>query len=522
MKISINKLSEKRLLLFAVLFGVGLFYTFRATASGLWYDESIEYFYSKVMSGAVPGGRGTMNMYERIVSTFQPPLYNILMYLWLLVFDSEFGFRMAGVLTTLVGGIGFYLAIDKLADRVWAVFGTLSYLLTSKIIYYALECGEYNLMLCFMCWTLFFFICAIKDERVKDLIGFFACACLTVYSQYGSVFIIAILYLAVVIHFLRKKKMKKELIILSAITAVLAGALLGFFMLPQMMNQGASEVSHMPAFAHNNIIVDFVIGLGKQMGVNFGAVGLGVVMLFALFTILGLFQKKPMLKSLVLIVVISWVFYYLTVACSFYGYNAWDNSYGTQNIGNRYGVFFIPLWLLTVIYGSYLTFCWLVKSNKIKSKCWVRVIATMLVVCSSVYSAFGMISIIKRAPKDDVREITATWYKEGCYNESTLVHEWSDANFRFYLIHDNQYKSEYQDNIVTAEMWIRNATEVEMKENLTRLGYLDCESFYYIAPAQTYIQSYNAFIAVMNDNGYTVEKAFGGENSVMLHATKKP
>ena len=124
------------LLLILVLFCLN------ATRSALWYDESIEYYYSKVASGPVPGGRATTSMYERITETYQPPLYNWLMHLWLMVFDSEFGFRLAGILTTIIGGIGLFLAMKKLTGYQYALFGTAAYLLTGRVADYALECAE--------------------------------------------------------------------------------------------------------------------------------------------------------------------------------------------------------------------------------------------------------------------------------------------------------------------------------------------------------------------------------------------
>lgn len=61
----------------------------KMTNSALWYDEAIEYFYSKIMIGKVPGGFDTQNMYERITSTFQPPLYNVFMNIWLLFLTAR-------------------------------------------------------------------------------------------------------------------------------------------------------------------------------------------------------------------------------------------------------------------------------------------------------------------------------------------------------------------------------------------------------------------------------------------------
>ena len=86
------------LLVCLVLVAMSIFYFSHLTTSGLWYDEAIEYFYSKYMTGTIPVGMPqTENMYERICFTYQPPLYNLLMYLWLSVFDSESTFRLAAV-----------------------------------------------------------------------------------------------------------------------------------------------------------------------------------------------------------------------------------------------------------------------------------------------------------------------------------------------------------------------------------------------------------------------------------------
>lgn len=72
---------------------------YKLTNAPLWYDETIEYWYSKVMVGSLPWDSMNSvdshfeNMYQRIVSTFQPPLYNFLMYFWLKISSTEWWFR---------------------------------------------------------------------------------------------------------------------------------------------------------------------------------------------------------------------------------------------------------------------------------------------------------------------------------------------------------------------------------------------------------------------------------------------
>lgn len=113
-----------------------------------------------------------MNMYERICRTYQLPLYNFLMYFWLL-FDSEFGFRMAGILTTLIGAVGIFKAVDEqTGNGAWANIGIILYVFTYNIAYYGLECAEYNLMLCCVAWIVLFYIRVIKRMDMSSVAAF--------------------------------------------------------------------------------------------------------------------------------------------------------------------------------------------------------------------------------------------------------------------------------------------------------------------------------------------------------------
>lgn len=154
-----------------VAFVMVLLYSISCTRSGLWYDEGIEYWYSKVINGPVPGGGSTTSMYERIASTYQPPLYNVLMHLWLTFFHGEFAFRLAGVLTSVLGGIGVSFAVKELCGYRYGLLSMAAWLIIPSVAYYAMECAEYNLMLAFLAWQMFFFIRCLKMTETEDLHG---------------------------------------------------------------------------------------------------------------------------------------------------------------------------------------------------------------------------------------------------------------------------------------------------------------------------------------------------------------
>lgn len=492
-----------------------------ATTSALWYDESIEYFFSKFVVGSVPGGRATNSMYERICSTYQPPLYNWLMYIWLMFFDSEFGFRMAGIATTILGGLGFFLGLNKLTNEKYAAIGTLVYHLTTSVAYYALECAEYNLMLSCICWALYFFISYLVDRKIRQLVGFFVFAILSVYSQYGAAFIIVALYFVLVWDFLSKKNENVCLLIgLTAVAAAFGTLLIVFFLVPQIIRQGTTAISHVPYFAYGNVFKDILVSLNNHIRSVFcayckkpSAVFI-VVMVTGIATVFALLlTKDKILEMLVAVTVISWGIYYLVVACSFYGYNSWNaSSIGTSNIGGRYGLFFVPLWSIVLLYGLYMGL--IMTSGKWKPIC--KYVGIILALTFGISSCFGIYNF---PPKDDVREVTNAWYQIKAYKERTLVHQWDDANFQYYLTHDNRYCEQYQSNIVAADYWIRNADAETMETELKKLGFLDNASFYYITPIEAYQESYGAFVSVMEKYGYSVDKTYSGK-SALIKVTK--
>lgn len=518
--------NKKWLFLGGILLAGFLTYILSLTASGFWYDEAIEYYFSKVISGKVPGGFGKSTMYERILSTYQPPLYNWLMHIWLIFFDSEAGFRMAGVLTTLLGAIGIFCGIDKLINYKWASFGTCFYLFSTAVARYGTECAEYNLMLCCISWTLYFYIMCIKEQKTKNYIGFFLFACFSVYSQYGAAFLVLILYLSLVIKNIKDKNFKilKTMILMSVIVAVVAAfPLIWFFMLPQMDNQGSATVSHIPYFRNSNIIIDFIISIVVQVAWNFHPSGLynskmyyiqpALAGIAGLVTLAALLRRDKTLKHLAGLCICSWIIFYIAVACSFYAYNGWMPTRGTENMGKSYGMFFIPLWTLTLCYGIYIFTGW------IKAKAGKNIFrgyTILLAAAMCIYIAIEVKVSYSGGPfKDDTREVSYAWYENKAYEKKTLVHEFSDAPFQFYLTHNDSYQEEYQNNIINTEMWIRSAGYDGMKAKFEEMGILGLEEFYYISPVQEWEENVSVFEQLMRDNGYEIKALWKGKSELL-------
>lgn len=515
----------KYIILAGILILVSIPYLVKLTHANLWYDEAIEYFYSKAVLGQVPGGGSTANMYERICSTYQPPLYNILMHFWLMLFDSEFGFRLCGVIVTAVGGVGIFFGIEELSDDdLWALMSTLLYMFTSSVAYYALECAEYNLMLCCMAWAVCFYIKTLKRSHVSSLIGFFIFACLAVYSQYGAVFLVIGMFCSIVVDAIINKNgaMVRNIAIGTIVVFIFAALpLIYFFLFPQMNKQGSVRVSHVPVFV-DNIAIDFIKGIITCLYWDFTFPDLSILtdrLIIAgvggalIFTVFALVKEHRQFYPFILSISVAYTIYFAAVACSFYGYNEWNGELGCNNLGGKYAIFLVPIIVVTLVESMRFTLNRLREEKSIIYKMSVPLfIVWIIIYCGIEIVKLGRVNW----EKGDIREMTESWYESEAFDSLTLVHEQRDAMFQFYLIHNNQYSELYQNHIIATERWIRDAEYEDVKENLEIMGIYDYDDFYYITPMSG---SYEAFTKVMEDKGYSIEIIFEG-TSGLLHITK--
>ncbi len=122
---------------------VFLFYIFmmmyRLTYSPLWFDEHIEHLISQM---SLTNGE----MYQNIIITFQPPLYNFIMHFWLMLGTGDFWFRLFNVILGIVVGASIYVTVRRLYSFKAATFAVALLAVCYQYIYCVQECSEYQLM----------------------------------------------------------------------------------------------------------------------------------------------------------------------------------------------------------------------------------------------------------------------------------------------------------------------------------------------------------------------------------------
>ena len=495
----------------------GCFYLTHITTTGLQFDEGIEYFYSKYMTALPvnlhesPSG----NMYERIISTYQPPLYNIMMYCWLCLFDSEFFFRLAGVIVTFVGALGFYFTLKKITDFRWAALGMLMYLSAYSVMYYALECAEYNLQLCMECWMIFFFIRCIDVKEVsrKDIIGFYLFAVLSIYSQYGSAFLIISLFIVLFHNYIKYKSYNslRWLIIIGILVVfIFIVPLWIFFVEPQMTHQESLTISHRPVYV-KNIIYSLILSIYNSISwiytyIYATHVSMGSVAVFAIgtsfifFIIIAIFRTHQRIYTLLVsTLLLCFLLYFFASAHSFYAYNAFEGKVGCYNIiwGKRYVLFIAPIFILTMMTSINQIY----KSFPSKSKTRKLILLSNIGVVLILYAWMWLYGVVSKGKE---REAIYAWIEMNGYNKKTLIQPEVLPAFYFYYIHSPKYDNN-SNNIIPLHGHHLTTTIGYQTQQIKESDILSHNDFYFI---YNEIFHYTELYDFLEEQGYNTKTAF--------------
>lgn len=406
----------------------------RLTQASVWVDEAIEFWYSRVMTGPLPF-ENTAGMVERINSTFQPPLYNFLMFFWLQVSTSQWWFRFFSVVAGFAAMAGLYRTARLITGSVYAASASVLFAsFVHQLIYYWQESAEYCLLLAFIFWALYFWISLLKEPSRKNIIGLTLCSVGAVYSQYGAVFPVFIMLVTALFAVLKaKRKTLTRTLLVSWAAAFLAAALplLFFFFIPQFSAQHQDGVSvHQISFYRNNPLIDFAGGAAAVFEWCCTlylpkAATAAILGLFVLLAAVSLFRGSRFLKTVILSNLCLWLIYYAALKLNLYAYG---------HFRGRYALFFIPCWLVMAVAMIYEAYGRLKRREKpgraSPAKIWLGAVA----LACAVFCFFSWELALKdNWEKEDNRKSTAVWVRENPEGKDTLVYYGATAGFAYYL-----------------------------------------------------------------------------------------
>ena len=405
----------------------------RLTMSALWFDEAIEYWYSKVLTGPLPFSQ-TANMYERIITTLQPPLYNVLLWFWLRVSDTEWWFRFFGVCAGLVGMVGLHKTVRRYTGKSWLASVTVcGAAFVYRMSFYWQEAAEYCLLLASLFWTVYAWFRLMEEPSRKHILLFLLAAIVPVYSQYGAAFPVAALAFVALFH-MRSVRRTLELCAAYVVALICAGAPLWFLFLKKQlpMQRGGSFAGSVISFdggflrdTYESLLKVFRWNLVPDYSGMSARLLLGLALLLSLMVLIW---GRRTARAFVFANALTWIFYYFAVKVGVYA----DMSYG--GFGNRYNLFFLPLWIPYAVVLLWECVRVLGEETFLEKRgvpALVLGAAVCFVACSCAISWNTRLS--KNWIKDDIREAVYRWYDAGGPDETTLVYYAANGGFAYYV-----------------------------------------------------------------------------------------
>jgi len=496
---------------------------YKLNASSLWFDEAIEYWISKIMFGALPLTLldGTENMYQRIVITFQPPLYNLIMWLWLQIHDGALWFRLASALFGFVGIIGLYKAIKLNTNALFANIGVLISAFTYKLIYYFQECAEYSLMLCFLCWALYYYSKAIRTFCRKDIIIFTLFSIASIYSQYGAAFAILPLLVSVLWKAIsqKNKKVTQTIIVTYSISAIFAAIpLVVYFLIPQIIRQ--QNINGKVLIVLNEpIFLDWFKDIYKVVIANFFnfpgfssiaiAILISVIVVASVFVVI--FGKNRIAKHYIICLFITYTLYYSAVKLGLYAITEGHSA------GHffRYSIFFVPFLLLSFFLIIYETYQNLKIYYVVKVICpyIAGILLFLLFAFCGLNWKFKLSDGMKKEPDHDLRGAINEWYNQGGNCEYTIVEDWLLCGFLYYERHHDNYTNVIDSKIIIDH---NEPNKNQLFKQMSKKNPSVLYAIYY-----TYDDQLDSLISASAEYGYHCKEVFFNGNVKVICFEKK-
>ena len=121
-----------------------------------------------------------------------PPLHNILLHFWLLVFGaSEAAARSLSVLASVFFLVFAFLFLRKICDKWVAVGVTLIFAISPYFVFYGQQARPYALIALLSSANILFFLNILDDPARRKHLATWACSCaLLLHAQYMGVFLI--------------------------------------------------------------------------------------------------------------------------------------------------------------------------------------------------------------------------------------------------------------------------------------------------------------------------------------------
>ncbi len=149
-----------------------------------WYDEAFTGIITRM---------SWSEMWWMIFHDVHPPLYYYLLKPWASLFDySAFGFRSFSTVFGILSVLSVYWVGKKIFNKRAGLISAFLVAVSPFAVLYSQEARMYSLFGFLVIWWVYFFIKALKSDRIKDWILWAVLSVLCLYTHYLAIFFITI------------------------------------------------------------------------------------------------------------------------------------------------------------------------------------------------------------------------------------------------------------------------------------------------------------------------------------------
>lgn len=487
---------------------------YKLTEAPIWQDEALDFYCSFMGKGYINGIGDYANSYERLVGLLnQPPLFGVIIGIWLRISEAEWWLRFSSVLFGFGAAVGIYMVIKKLCDRYMAAFSVIICSSLYIFMYYVKEMAEYIMIFTVMTWGVYLYLRiyeAIENKELNNkhvllLTGF---CIIAMYTQYGAAFAVVPMATVFIVTLWKNRDYAK--LKLSIISFVVAGIVSGiplvyFFFLPQsrgdfsvfaenkeMIIEGGNIVSDF-CFSLMSVFRWFLIDLDRDGERLTVFIYLGLLILALVISYVIKKTDKKFVRIFLIWNIITFLFYYSIVKTNVYAYG-W--------FGNRYNLFIYPqLYILMMVVIYEFVHLLIGNSKIIFSKCG-RIIRVGLIVFGIFFCIYGDYRIHNHWDKMDLRRVADKWYEVEGYEKDTFLDYTVKYSFTYYLTHDKRYDEGKWNKIV----WNEDVATSELNNKEYWAEYME-KTYNGKLPDEMYVvtHAWNSLMDYFKESGYEIE-----------------
>ena len=440
-----NMISKEKLIVSALFFLLLIITLYNLSGPSLNVDEGTEFWYSRYLDGPHPHAPGK-SMYQRILMTFQPPLYNFLMYFWLKISHSVFHFRVFGVLCALAAGALFYASAKKITGwHAAAAFAMILFIFNHRMFFYWQEASEYCIVLFSQFMAVYFLIRFMVEPSIKNVLYLSAASVVSIYSQYGAVFAVVGFGVCVAFSVLfdaKERKMRLKGLGIYGASILVTGIPLYFLFfkkqLDHMNNGKHAGLLNLPGFKDFfvNIPGAFRTSLSYTFFSNLNVHVLTFcAVIITVMAVAALINGSRITKILGIAFFVSWLSYYSATISQVYAYG---------DFYSRHSLFIIPLlfsFLISVLWDVFVM---------LRKKDMASYFAGIFIICVVFMAVTGLRSILEQnnGKIENNRQVVDAWYAENGYLQNTFVYYGAEKSFSYYIRQNDLYMEDFEKAIV--------------------------------------------------------------------------